>query len=128
MWKMASRVPNYAATRQRIADRDGLACWLCLKPLKLGRATLDHVTPRSAGGGHEDTNLKLAHARCNWQRGSTLPELTQEHFAKLREKRALKRRRYRENRKRRQGAVIAHQAETDDDRSHPECPSQRPAQ
>jgi hypothetical protein len=67
----------------RVADRDGWWCWLCgaaidpAAPINSPhRGTVDHLIPRSRGGGDEPTNLRLAHRRCNTRRGSHLPELT----------------------------------------------------
>lgn len=37
--------------------------------------TIDHLVPRSRGGSSDLVNLRLAHRRCNNQRGSHLPEL-----------------------------------------------------
>lgn len=34
------------------------------------RPTLDHIRPRSKGGGDEDENLQLAHAVCNKRKGA----------------------------------------------------------
>ena len=69
----------------RIADlgeRDGWRCWLCegdVDPEAPARSpwagSIDHVVPRSRGGGSEPGNLRLAHRRCNGRRGSHLPEL-----------------------------------------------------
>lgn len=66
----------------RIAERDGWWCWLCggeIDPAapkdSPGRGTIDHLVPRSRGGGNEPGNLRLAHKRCNVRRGSHLPEL-----------------------------------------------------
>lgn len=51
--------------------RDGQACWLCTGPLSPNatrpgrRITLEHLTPRSAGGGDGLDNLVLCHDACN---------------------------------------------------------------
>lgn len=67
---------------EHLAERDGWACWLCGADIDPGapttspaRATIDHLVPRSRGGGSDPANLRLAHRRCNVQRGSHLPEL-----------------------------------------------------
>ena len=59
-----------------VTDRDGWTCWLCnqaVDPYDLGvhRASVDHVLPRSMGGGNELPNLKLAHQSCNGYRSGT---------------------------------------------------------
>jgi 5-methylcytosine-specific restriction endonuclease McrA len=73
--------PNAGSKRATIAARDGAACWICGLALLLtwdGRgpmpgnyATLDHVIPRSQGGGNAVGNLRLACRLCNLQRGVT---------------------------------------------------------
>ena len=57
-------------------------CWLCEGPVDPDAVagspavgTVDHVVPRSRGGGSEPSNLRLAHRRCNGARGHHLPEL-----------------------------------------------------
>ena len=66
----------------QLAERDGWWCWLCggeidptLPPNTSASGTVDHLVPRSRGGGNEAGNLRLAHRRCNVRRGSHLPEL-----------------------------------------------------
>lgn len=66
----------------QLAERDGWWCWLCggeidptLPPNTSASGTVDHLVPRSRGGGNEAANLRLAHRRCNVRRGSHLPEL-----------------------------------------------------
>lgn len=49
------------------------ACWLCGGPVSLGAVTMDHVVPKSRGGGNCADNLKPAHRRCNGLRGSRDP-------------------------------------------------------
>lgn len=58
--------------RRHIYHRDGYTCWVCEKAvdikLKDGdpfAPTLDHVIARKDGGTDDQSNLKLAHARCN---------------------------------------------------------------
>jgi hypothetical protein len=74
-----------------LASRDGWVCWICegaidpaLPSSLAGGATIDHVVPRSRGGGNDGANLRLAHRRCNGRRGSHLPELDwPSHFGAL---------------------------------------------
>lgn len=61
--------------RTAIYVRDGWICQLCFMPVLQGlessdngAATLDHVVPRSKGGGHFSENLQLAHRWCNSMR------------------------------------------------------------
>lgn len=60
------------ARRRAIYERDDWTCQLCsgqvedgLPPSDIWAATLDHIIPRSRGGGDEDENLQLAHRWCN---------------------------------------------------------------
>lgn len=64
--------------------RDGDLCWIC--GLKLDRRnrnefspgyiTFDHVIPRALGGIDSIENIRLAHKKCNNERGNdpVLPE------------------------------------------------------
>jgi 5-methylcytosine-specific restriction endonuclease McrA len=62
--------PPWTKTRKRIFVRDQGICGLCYLPVEPGVAwQIDHVLPRSRGGGHEDGNLRLTHATCNLKRG-----------------------------------------------------------
>lgn len=76
----------HPAKRLRIYERDGWVCRLCDLPVPrwlLGdkrdplAPTLDHVVPRSRGGGHEEWNLQLAHRRCNSAKRNRLPAIVQ---------------------------------------------------
>lgn len=63
--------------RWALYERDRWVCWLCeeaVDPELIGtksawRPSLDHVVPRSKGGSHDDSNLRLAHMWCNCVRG-----------------------------------------------------------
>ena len=59
------RPKRWAMTRRRIYARDEGVCHLCGYVISDERWDVDHVVPRSLGGGHEDTNLALAHKVCN---------------------------------------------------------------
>ncbi|MEQ9505090.1 MAG: HNH endonuclease signature motif containing protein [Hyphomonas sp.] len=37
---------------------------------KKQRPTFDHIRPKAAGGSEAWSNLQLAHAVCNWRKGS----------------------------------------------------------
>lgn len=53
-------------------------CWMCGQPArppslaypKGDPLTVDHITPRSQGGGHPRLNLRAAHRSCNSRRGA----------------------------------------------------------
>lgn len=64
-----------AKVRVEIYKRDGWTCQLCLGPVELAShhlsdlyPSLDHIVPRSMGGGHEPGNLQTAHRICNSRR------------------------------------------------------------
>jgi hypothetical protein len=56
---------NVRENRVRIFERDGYACRYCARRLTRHTATLDHVVPVSAGGGHGWDNLVTACLECN---------------------------------------------------------------
>lgn len=73
---------------RQLLERDGNCCWICKQPfdLKLQRtaqmaATLDHVIPTSRGGSNGVSNLRLAHRRCNANRGDARGENLSWHLA-----------------------------------------------
>lgn len=75
--KPGYNIPISRADRLGIYDRDGWVCQLCGEPVDPAvdprtrwGATLDHITPRSLGGSHDSSNLRLAHRRCNSVRGA----------------------------------------------------------
>jgi len=71
-------------TRQQIFDRDGYGCYLCNTPVDLsaphvqgqpGWETyphIEHVVPLSLGGEDTLQNVKIAHAKCNMDKGTKL--------------------------------------------------------
>ncbi len=72
----------YGVRIDDLGDRDSWVCWVCEGQVDgdcpVGSphaASVDHVIPRSRGGTNDPANLRLAHRRCNGQRGSHLPEL-----------------------------------------------------
>jgi 5-methylcytosine-specific restriction endonuclease McrA len=65
------RVPP---TRVAIMLRDAYVCQYCgEKPGQL-QLTVDHIVPRSRGGGHSWTNLVTACKRCNQRKGNLTVE------------------------------------------------------
>lgn len=75
--KKHHRPPGGVAKRRirQLAEREGWVCHLCDEPIDPDatgplRATLDHLIPKSAGGGWQLSNLKLAHSQCNQDRGA----------------------------------------------------------
>jgi len=59
------------ASRTRIYKRDNYQCVYCGSNKEL---TLDHVVPKSKGGGNEWTNLVTSCFKCNLKKGSKSPE------------------------------------------------------
>ena len=71
-------------TRQQIFDRDGYDCYICNTPVDLsaphvqgqpGWETyphIEHVVPLSLGGDDTLQNVKIAHAKCNMDKGTRL--------------------------------------------------------
>jgi hypothetical protein len=57
---------------EKLRARDGDACWLCTRPMDFTAVpnskkapTIEHLVPRSLGGGGEMSNLVLTHQACN---------------------------------------------------------------
>lgn len=61
-------------TRRNIFARDNHQCQYCGKRFAKQDLTVDHVIPRSRGGGDSWDNLVLACVRCNLKKGSRTPE------------------------------------------------------
>lgn len=72
-----SRAMNDRLRLKLYAQQDGL-CWICGRAMRVDvppayhpdSATLDHVVPKSKGGGNDRNNLKLAHRTCNMRRSN----------------------------------------------------------
>ncbi|MCX7607278.1 MAG: HNH endonuclease [Bacteroidia bacterium] len=62
---------NVPLTRQNIFKRDGFRCGYCGTSHNL---TVDHIIPRSQGGGDSWENLITACEPCNRRKGSRTPE------------------------------------------------------
>lgn len=70
--KTASREARRKARRRAIFERDGYICQVCARPTSpeyhytdLLSPTVDHILPRSKGGGDDPSNLRTAHMICN---------------------------------------------------------------
>jgi 5-methylcytosine-specific restriction endonuclease McrA len=59
-------------TRLEVFVRDGYACQYCGRATR--ELTLDHVVPRSQGGGHSWENVVSACKTCNRRKGGRTPE------------------------------------------------------
>jgi len=73
----------------RIRARQGGRCWLCNHPLDFEaepntkRApTIEHLLPRTKGGGNEPANLALCHPACNRHLADRSPEQKRQMRAK----------------------------------------------
>jgi 5-methylcytosine-specific restriction endonuclease McrA len=65
------KINGAKANRIRILKRDNYQCVYCGSKKNL---TLDHVMPRSRGGGNEWTNLVTSCLKCNLTKGNKTPE------------------------------------------------------
>jgi 5-methylcytosine-specific restriction endonuclease McrA len=61
--------PSISPTRAAVFARDGHRCQYCEAPAD----SIDHVIPRSRGGGHTWDNVVAACRRCNLRKGDRLP-------------------------------------------------------
>ena len=72
--------------RARILKRDAGQCFYCLRPLRPGEWTLDHITPRARGGSDHSRNVVACCIPCNWEKGQASAE---DFLRSLRRKRIL---------------------------------------
>lgn len=68
-YKYRGKYPKVSSLKT-IWKRDKGVCHLCGKHVPLKEATRDHLTPRSHHGSYWPENLKLAHEKCNIERGT----------------------------------------------------------
>jgi 5-methylcytosine-specific restriction endonuclease McrA len=61
-------------TRKAIFERDNNTCQYCGRKTRKERLTIDHVIPRSRGGGDTWGNLVLACLECNARKRNRRPE------------------------------------------------------
>lgn len=54
------------------SGRGVVRCHLCGDVVLRCEASLEHVVPRSVGGGHDDANLRISHQTCNSNAGGML--------------------------------------------------------
>ncbi|SMB77311.1 HNH endonuclease [Acinetobacter baumannii] len=80
-WIMPSR-------RLSIYERDDWMCKICGEPVDHDAdvgdnmaPSLDHIVPRSLGGGHESENLRTAHRVCNSRRGANVEGVSHDEWA-----------------------------------------------
>ena len=63
-----------ALTKKNVLLRDDYRCGYCGRPIDNRSATVDHVTPKSAGGKSIWTNLVAACGECNARKRNRTPE------------------------------------------------------
>jgi 5-methylcytosine-specific restriction endonuclease McrA len=71
------RIPHpvvLAPTRRSVALRDNFTCQYCGATPGRGLLTLDHIIPRSRGGGTTWENVVAACRQCNMRKGDRTPE------------------------------------------------------
>jgi len=75
-WTKSALLPSVRV----LASRDNYVCHVCGGDVDMTlpfndrmAPTRDHIVPRHLGGGHDPSNLKLAHRGCNSRRGAPLP-------------------------------------------------------
>jgi 5-methylcytosine-specific restriction endonuclease McrA len=70
------RVPrrDVRFSRQNVYARDGYTCQYCAKRFPRAQLNLDHVVPRSQGGGSSWENVVCSCHRCNLRKGGRTPE------------------------------------------------------
>jgi hypothetical protein len=60
-------------SRKNIHRRDNYICQYCGMILESGSATIDHILPRSRGGGNTWENLVCSCVKCNVKKGNKTP-------------------------------------------------------
>jgi 5-methylcytosine-specific restriction endonuclease McrA len=60
--------------RRNIFARDGNRCQYCGRKFPTSELSLDHVVPRTLGGGNAWDNIVCACTKCNAQKGGRTPE------------------------------------------------------
>ncbi len=60
-------------SRKNVHRRDEHVCQYCKKQLTPGEGTIDHVFPRSRGGGNTWENLVCSCVKCNVKKGDKTP-------------------------------------------------------
>jgi 5-methylcytosine-specific restriction endonuclease McrA len=71
---LAKNLSTIRYSRKNILIRDDNTCQYCAKRCTGKEATLDHVLPRSRGGGSSWTNIVLACRKCNGKKDNKTPK------------------------------------------------------
>ena len=69
---LRGRKKHFKYTRKGVFKRDNLKCQYCGKPGTKNSMTLDHVIPRSRGGGNSYENVVTCCMPCNAKKGNFL--------------------------------------------------------
>lgn len=69
---MSAGIRRRARIYQRELETHGgvVPCFVCGESVSHRAATLEHIVPRSRGGGNAASNLAISHGRCNNSRGA----------------------------------------------------------
>jgi len=57
---------------RKVIKSGNFDCPLCVEPMVLSECNIDHIIPRSKGGGDAMQNLQLTHVICNSRRGAAM--------------------------------------------------------
>lgn len=73
-WSAGHKTPRKGyrlnSVHRRLLERDGPACFLCLKETTPDDRTIDHMIPLAHGGPNNIHNYALAHRKCNAEAGN----------------------------------------------------------
>lgn len=72
--KFVKRRPQFTPSKRNIHLRDEYKCRYCGKNLEQAELTIDHIFPKSRGGGNTWKNLATACVDCNSTKGDRTPE------------------------------------------------------
>jgi 5-methylcytosine-specific restriction endonuclease McrA len=70
--ELPARLPAWPPDREAIWQEHDGVCGICGEPVSLEECEIDHIIPRSKGGGNERVNLQPAHSKCNRSKGNKL--------------------------------------------------------
>jgi 5-methylcytosine-specific restriction endonuclease McrA len=68
------RFGGILCNRQNVIWRDQNICQYCAKAFPTEKLTIDHLIPKSRGGGNNWTNLVAACKKCNQKKGCRTPK------------------------------------------------------
>lgn len=71
--KKPSRFDRRTRWRIKLLCKDP-RCYYCQTPLLFGTSTIDHLIPRSKGGGERRENMVLSCMECNRDKADLMPD------------------------------------------------------